>query len=81
MPATPAVIPAVITVNSVTFDKPNAAYSNVTLDISVRFGAPLSGSNYIIMTFSTEFIRMDNGALTCELVDGTTVISKACITT
>lgn len=67
--------------SSVTFDKPYAAYSSVQLDIQVKFGAVISTNNYVLITFSTEFIRMDAGALTCSIVEGTTETAKTCTTT
>jgi hypothetical protein len=43
------------------------------------FGAKVRNGESLTLNFTSEFIRNDNGALTCSLVSGSTENNKACI--
>lgn len=53
----------------------------VNLDIAVKFGARILTSRYILITLSSEFVRMDNGAITCAALSGSVETSKSCTST
>lgn len=79
--ATPSVTAATITVSSVSFSKTTVGSTGVDLDITVKFGATIQSTYYILITFSTEFIRNDLGSITCASVSGSTVATKSCTVT
>ena len=51
------------------------------MDITLKFGATISSANYILLTFSSEFIRNDGGTLTCADYTTGTEVTKDCTTT
>ena len=67
--------------NSITFSDTEAAVAGVNVDISLKFGATLSSANYILLTFSSEFIRNDAGTITCADYTSGKEVSKTCTTT
>ncbi|CDW89223.1 UNKNOWN [Stylonychia lemnae] len=79
--ATPAVIPAAITVSSITFSTAQAAISGITVDINLKFGATIKPTVYVLLTFDTEFIRKDAGDITCFYVYGGVESSRTCTIT
>jgi hypothetical protein len=68
-------------VNSIKFGDTQAAVTGVDVDISLKFGATLSSANYILLTFSSEFIRNDAGTITCADFTTGTEVTKTCTTT
>ena len=70
-----------MTISSIVFSQAYAAYSGVSVDITLKFGATVSAGNYLDLTFSAEFIRMDAGAITCATVDSSVETAVTCTTT
>lgn len=47
----------------------------------MKFGATIQANHYVMLTFDSEFIRKDAGAITCAFVSGSTETTKTCTTT
>ena len=68
--ATPSLTAAPISISSFVFSSNQAATSNVTLDIPVKFGARVYPGNFIVLNITDEIFRSDNGAFNCYIVLG-----------
>jgi hypothetical protein len=64
----PLLTPANIQIVSVAMSTNQAAVSGVVVDFQLKFGARMDPGESITFTISEEFIRRDNGDLTCFLV-------------
>jgi hypothetical protein len=57
-----------MTISSVTLSSIYVAYTGVYLTISMIYANIIASGDYLVLTFSDEFIRIDAGTPTCAEV-------------
>ena len=78
----PLLTPANIQIVGIAMSNNQAALTRVVVDFQLKFGARMDPGESITLTISDEFIRRDNGDITCFLVSPTNQeSSRPCIIT
>lgn len=79
--ATTSVTAAAGTISSLSLSSNLVGSASVTLDVVLKFGSALITGDYIVLTFSTEFVRL-YGTITCtDYTTSSSPVTKTCSST